>query len=729
VLDPKLLDDQIQDMTTAGSLPEEPRTLAKVLVRDGLITYFQAEQLMQGRHQGFVINGKYKVLERLGSGGMGTVFLCEHKVMRHRVALKVIRLDKANDVSALQRFFREARAVAAMDHPNIVRAHDVDQDGKLLFLVMAYVDGTSLQRIVNDHGPMDILRAAHYIGQAALGLQHVHESGLVHRDIKPGNLLLDRGGTLKILDLGLARFFHEDDNLTKKHDPQAALGTADYLSPEQALDSHEVDARGDIYSLGATFYFLLTGRAPFQHGNLQEKFLWHQLRQPPPIHDIRPAVPEELIAIINRMMAKESADRYQTSVEVHADLAPWLETPIPPPPEQEMPRFCPALRGSGSGGPTSKVRLGGPQSPGMPSSGKTQASGSIKPPSSKETTRVLSGVTTRSRPRLSSVGVWGRKPVVWIAGSAGLLLLAVALIWWALSGRGPHPSPGIGRNTSNEGLATGIPGDPKLAATLYLDRGRDLARRGADREAVENFTRAVTFQPSNVEAWTARAEIYEKWQQWDKALDDYGKAIELRSYDVDLRLKRSQIYITLEKWQEAVADFTEIVKLRPRDQELWYRKGVLHLAVNDVPAYRGNCERMLEHFGGTSDRGVAERVLYACLPIANAVADPQKLVQLGEVATSQGQGNPRVHGAALYRAGKYQAALAKFDQSHDHRAWDWLFLAMTHHRLGHTNDARQCLDQALQWIRDADAKHGWIAWYEIVEIRYLRREVEALLKR
>src|SRR5262249_10300267 len=149
---------------------------------------------------------KYKILERLGSGGMGTVFLCEHKVMRHYVALKVIRLDKANDVSAMQRFFREARAAAAMDHPNIVRAHDIDHDGKLLFLVMAYVEGSSLQQIVNAHGPMDILRAVHYIGQAALGLQHVHESGLVHRDIKPGNILLDRSGTIKLLDMGLARF-------------------------------------------------------------------------------------------------------------------------------------------------------------------------------------------------------------------------------------------------------------------------------------------------------------------------------------------------------------------------------------------------------------------------------------------------------------------------------------------------------------------------------------------
>src|SRR5437764_1488469 len=137
-------------------------------------------------------------------------------------------------------------------------AHDIDQDGdQLHFLVMEFVDGSSLQEIIGKHGPMDLTRAAHYIRQSALGLQHAHEAGLVHRDIKPGNLLLDRSGTVKVLDLGLACFFHDDDNLSKKYD-ETVLGTSDYLAPEQALDSR-VDIRADIYGLGATFHFLLTG--------------------------------------------------------------------------------------------------------------------------------------------------------------------------------------------------------------------------------------------------------------------------------------------------------------------------------------------------------------------------------------------------------------------------------------------------------------------------------------
>ncbi|MCS7017446.1 MAG: serine/threonine protein kinase, partial [Gemmatales bacterium] len=194
--------------------------------------------------------GKYKVLEKLGSGGMGQVFLCEHLLMRRRVAIKVLPTSKAQDPAGLERFYREARAIAAVDHPNLVRAYDIDQADNLHFLVMEYVDGVSLQELVKKVGPLPVLRACHYIYGAAVGLQHVHEIGLVHRDIKPGNILVDRNGLVKILDLGLARFFHDADELTKKYD-ENILGTADYLSPEQAIDSHTVDIRADIYSLGA----------------------------------------------------------------------------------------------------------------------------------------------------------------------------------------------------------------------------------------------------------------------------------------------------------------------------------------------------------------------------------------------------------------------------------------------------------------------------------------------
>jgi serine/threonine protein kinase len=350
VLDEKRLEGYLAKVGYPNGVPPEPSKFAGVMVRDGVLTHFQAEQLNQGKWRRFTI-GRYKVLERLGAGGMGSVYLCEHKLMRRRVAVKVLPTAKAEEPASLERFYREARAVAALDHPNIVRAYDIDQDDKLHFLVMEFVDGANFQEIIKRSGPMDVTRAAHYIRQAALGIQHAHEAaGLVHRDIKPGNILVDRNGIVKVLDMGLARFFHDtDDILTKKYD-ENVLGTADYLAPEQALDSHGVDIRADIYSLGATFYFCLTGRPPFAEGSIAQKLIWHQTRQPKPVRSIRPDVPAEIAAIIEKAMAKDPAQRYQTPIAVAEALAPWTTTPIPLPPESEMPHLSLAAMGGGAPG-------------------------------------------------------------------------------------------------------------------------------------------------------------------------------------------------------------------------------------------------------------------------------------------------------------------------------------------------------------------------------------------
>lgn len=331
-----------------SAVPREPNKLAGLMVRDGLLTYFQAEQVLQGKWKRFTI-GKYKVLEKLGSGGMGQVFLCEHKLMRRRVAVKVLPTAKAEDQSSLERFYREARAAAALDHQNIVRAYDIDQDDNLHFLVMEFVDGSSFQDIVKKSGPMDVLRACHYIYWSAIGMQHAHEQGIIHRDIKPGNILVDRMGVVKILDMGLARFFNDDEDLITKKFDENVLGTADYLAPEQALDSHTVDGRADIYSLGATFYFLLTAGPPFVEGTVAQKLIWHQNREPKSLKAQRADIPDGVVKIISKMMAKDPNNRFQTPAELAATLGPWIQTPIAPPPESEMPLLCPAVLAAGTG--------------------------------------------------------------------------------------------------------------------------------------------------------------------------------------------------------------------------------------------------------------------------------------------------------------------------------------------------------------------------------------------
>jgi serine/threonine protein kinase len=370
VVEAPRLTTYLQALAERASTFTEPKPFATQLVHDGMLTYFQAEQFLLGKWKRFTI-GKYKVLERLGIGGMGQVFLCEHKHMRRRVAVKVLPSAKADDPAALERFYREARVVAELDHPNLVRAFDIDQDETLHFLVMEYVDGLSLQEIVRRTGPMDPIRACHYVAQAADGLQYAYEvKGIVHRDIKPGNILVDRSGLVKVLDMGLARFFHdEEDVLTKKYD-ETVLGTADYLSPEQATDSHGVDIRADIYSLGATFYFMLTGQPPFAGGTVAQKLIAHQTRSPEPARSLRPEVPEAVAAVLDRMMMKDRAERYQSPAEIALALAPYTQVPIPPPSAEELPRLSPAAMGpSGSSStvtgryttprsPTSSVRIG-----------------------------------------------------------------------------------------------------------------------------------------------------------------------------------------------------------------------------------------------------------------------------------------------------------------------------------------------------------------------------------
>ncbi len=341
-------DDRLQ--AELGVLRNDPAAtgnidqLATALVRDGLLTRFQAKQIKLGRYKRFTIAEKYRLLELLGVGGMGAVYLCEHMFMKRLVALKVLPVEKMDEPSAIARFYREARAVAAMDNPNIVRAYDIDKYEQLHFLVMEYVDGTSLQEIVAKHGPMDPLRIASYMAQAAHGLQHAHELNLVHRDIKPGNLLLDRSGTVKILDMGLARFFdtNKHDNLTEKFDNNAVLGTADYLAPEQAMSS-VVDIRADIYALGGSMYFMLTGQVPFPEGTIAQKLMAHQTKEPKPVAAFRRDVPPELLAVLHNMMRKNPNERYQTPADLFHALAPWYEQPIPPPPAHEMPELCPIV--------------------------------------------------------------------------------------------------------------------------------------------------------------------------------------------------------------------------------------------------------------------------------------------------------------------------------------------------------------------------------------------------
>jgi hypothetical protein len=301
---------------------------------------------------------RYRVLQVLGVGGMGVVYKAEHLLMGRLVALKVISHALTGDPAAVERFQREVRAAARLNHPNIVTAHDAEQAGDLHFLVMEYVEGVSLDRLVAERGRLPVLQACDYIRQAALGLQHACERGMVHRDVKPQNLMLTPRGEVKVLDFGLARFAQESTStgLAPPAGPAgqpvapgqaltqtgAVMGTPDYIAPEQVLDAHAADARADIYALGCTLYHLLAGQVPFPKDSALDKLLAHHDREPRPLPELRQDLPPGLAQVVERMMAKDLNRRYQAPAEVAHALAAYTTPegarPAAPPGPAEAPQ-------------------------------------------------------------------------------------------------------------------------------------------------------------------------------------------------------------------------------------------------------------------------------------------------------------------------------------------------------------------------------------------------------
>ena len=294
-------------------------TLTSFLVEAGLITDWHVEKIKKGKYKGFFL-GKFKLLGHLGTGGMSSVYLAEHRISEKKRAIKVLPKKRVSDKSYLDRFYLEGRAAAALNHPNVVRIYDICNEADTHFMVMEYANGRDLYETVKEKGPLSFDDAAGHIIEAAKGLAHAHEKGLVHRDIKPANLLLTRDGEVKILDLGLALFQEdEEESLTVLYN-EKVMGTADYLSPEQAINSHEVDHRADIYSLGCTLYYLLTGKPPFSEGTLAQRIAKHQTAQPPSLKKTRPDCPDELIAICSKMMAKSPDQRFANCNELEQSL-------------------------------------------------------------------------------------------------------------------------------------------------------------------------------------------------------------------------------------------------------------------------------------------------------------------------------------------------------------------------------------------------------------------------
>lgn len=328
-----------EDDSSADASSEVPdEKLADKLVETRVITRYQADQMLTGRNK---LNlGPYLVTDFIGQGGMGQVFKAVHNVMGRECAVKILPVHKSTP-EAISNFNREIRTQAKLDHPNLVRAYDAGQDGSVHYLVTEYVPGTDLRRLIRSDGPLTMQQAASVIMQAARGLHHAHESHLIHRDVKPGNILVTPEGIAKVSDLGLAGFINEGDA-----DPRAGkiVGTADYLSPEQIRNPHEVCNASDVYSLGCTLYYAITGKVPFPGGTPNSKAQRHLAETPWHPKRFNPDISEEFVEVIADMMEKDPGSRIPTAAEVAARLEPWAtEVGISPAPLTKSPWTPPPL--------------------------------------------------------------------------------------------------------------------------------------------------------------------------------------------------------------------------------------------------------------------------------------------------------------------------------------------------------------------------------------------------
>ncbi|MBL8793974.1 MAG: serine/threonine protein kinase [Planctomycetia bacterium] len=336
---------QLNELAQLQRRHADVRALGREVAQRGLLTVYQVNLLLQGRGPELVV-GPYLILEKLGEGGTGQVYKARQRSSGRITALKVLRKDAESDPDTVRRFTRELEVARQVEHPNLIRTYEAGPIGGTLVLAMEYVPGVNLDQLVREAGPLPVNLACEYIRQAACGLAHAHERGLVHRDIKPGNLMVvDRASEssgqraaqttlkaplatqqLKILDLGLARLLEPPRNsatkgLTMLTGDSVMMGTPDYMSPEQALDLHGADIRSDIYSLGCTAFFLLTGQPPYPAGSLALKLMKHQQAEIPSLRQLRPEVPAAIEAVVQKMLAKKPADRYQTPGEVAQALA------------------------------------------------------------------------------------------------------------------------------------------------------------------------------------------------------------------------------------------------------------------------------------------------------------------------------------------------------------------------------------------------------------------------
>jgi len=514
--------ETVVDNVGKDAIEGDASLLANELVRRQNLTQYQAEVLIRGQTRGLVL-GNYVIREKLGEGGMGMVFKAHHRRMKREVALKVLPPGLTNSPDAIARFHREVEAAAKLTHPNIAAAYDADESDGLHFLVMEYIDGPSLSAYVKESGVVNVGAAVNLILQAARGLAHAHARGVVHRDIKPGNLLVNREGTLKVLDMGLAQLQVEAgarQEMTELTQSGRVMGTVDYMAPEQALDAKRVDHRADIYSLGCTLFFLVTGRAMSPDGTLTQKLLWHQNEAVPSLTEVCDGATQELDEVFQRMVAKTPEERHSSVRE----LIEELEAVLPDLPTENL-----ELADVGivldSGSPST-------------SRGVRAAPATIV---ERPTATDLGAAPTPIKPAVSAAQETEKKRWPLVAAAVVVLALIAGGVAAMLGGGGEPSAKSAANKTAGKGTPGGAgPTDPPKAGGKTNPQN---GKQGGKATPNSNKTGAKTVPPVKREPERVLYQDVLAWAFDNKGVVSLkpagGSTVEVRSLDEVRRLKKS----------------------------------------------------------------------------------------------------------------------------------------------------------------------------------------------
>jgi serine/threonine-protein kinase len=655
----------------------DPRALAKELLQRGWLTPFQLNRLFQGKVQELLL-GSYVLLEPLGEGGMGTVYKARHTRLDRIDALKVIRKNLLTNPKAVERFQREARAAARLSHPNVITVYDANEAGDVHYLAMEYIVGTDLAKLVKQAGPLPAGQACDYIRQGALGLQHAHERGLIHRDIKPSNLLLTQdGATVKLLDLGLARLQSASPEETTNHsltDTGAVVGTPDYIAPEQARNSREIDIRADIYSLGCSLYYLLTAKIPFPGETLTEKLIKHQLEEPEPLGQARPDVPGEVVAVVQRMMNKRPEDRYQTPAHVAGALALLAAVRVRSPKLAEAIAAGAPLAGAAA---FVSAPLAIDRSESTPSYSETRL-GAQRFRKSGGVPRLLLGV---------------------LVGAALLLFLTCGIVFavfaWRGHGTGRGTDVAVVKPPPTEKPLPTVKFDPQQAK-LHFERGNNLYKEGKHQQAMAEFTEALRFDPKHAGAWNNRGLCHKSLGDNDKAIGDFNNAILFDKDNIQAYFNRAAAFYNKGDYAKAIADNSKVIDLDPQYAAAWNNRGTLYSLKRDFPKAIRDFSAAIKiddkYASAYANRGNAH-IDNGALDLG--IADLNEAIQL----EPKNAGNHQSRGYAYYRKADYDQAIKDFSAAIDRNpklAGAYFYRGKAHEKKGNKAEAESDLKRAIQ---------------------------------